>query len=97
MLLTSIAPSLTVFSTLSKTERSLLELYLTFPKQALVFKFLQLKSFENTIGKREIACHEQFFIFPQCFHRDLYLFGKLSVIYSKFDIVVCKLFEFGRV
>ena len=38
-----------------------------FPKQALVFTCLQYKSFEITVGKGEIARHEQFLLFPQCF------------------------------
>ena len=38
-----------------------------FPKQALVFTCLQYKSFENTVGKGEIAHNEQFLLFPQCF------------------------------
>ena len=42
-------------------------LALPFPKQALVFTCLQYKSFENTVGKKEIACNEQFLLFPQCF------------------------------
>ena len=29
--------------------------------------------------------------------RVLYLFGELSIIFSKFKIVVCKLFQFGTV
>ena len=28
---------------------------------------LQCKSFENTVGKGEIACNEQFLLFPQSF------------------------------
>ena len=40
---------------------------LTLSIQAFVFTFLQLKSFENTLGKGEIARHEQFLLFPQCF------------------------------
>ena len=40
---------------------------LPFPKQALVFICLQYKSFENTVGKGEIACNEQFLLFTQCF------------------------------
>ena len=36
-----------------------------FPKQALAFTSLQYKSFEN-VGKREIACEEQFVLFPLC-------------------------------
>ena len=35
-----------------------------FPKQALVSMCLQDKSFENTVGKGEIACYEQFLPFP---------------------------------
>ena len=38
-----------------------------FPKQVLVFTCLQNKSFENTVRKGEIACNEQFLLFPQCF------------------------------
>ena len=48
-----------------------------FPKQALVFMCLQYKSFEITVGKREIARNKQFLLFPQCFlpfWRPLYIF-----------------------
>ena len=38
-----------------------------FPKQALVFMYLQDKSIENTVGKGEIARNKQFLLFPQCF------------------------------
>ena len=38
-----------------------------FPKQALVFMCLQYKSFENTVGKGEIAHNKQFLLFPPCF------------------------------
>ena len=38
-----------------------------FPKQALDFTYLQYKSFENTVGKGEIARNEQFLLSPQCF------------------------------
>ena len=34
------------------------------PKQTLVFTYLQYKSFENTVGKGEIAHDEQFVLFP---------------------------------
>ena len=40
---------------------------LPFPKQALVFTCLSYKSFENIVGKGEIAQNEQFLLFPQCF------------------------------
>ena len=36
-----------------------------FPKQALVFTCLHYKSFENTVGKGEIAPNEQFLLFSQ--------------------------------
>ena len=69
-----------------------LQLYFSypFPNQALVFRCLQYKSFENTVGKGEIARHEQFLLFPQCF---LPVFLQFSL---QFEIVVCKVFEFGR-
>ena len=38
-----------------------------FPKQALVFMCLQYRSFENTVGKGEIAHDVKFLLFPQCF------------------------------
>ena len=49
--------------------------------------------FEDTVGKGEIDRNEQFLLFPQFF----YPFWKNSVIFIKFEIVVCKLFHFGRV
>ena len=60
-----------------------------FPKQALVFTCLQYKSFENTVGKGEIARYEQFLLF--------YSFGELSAIFTTFKTVVCKLFQFESV
>ena len=56
-----------------------------FPKQAFVFMCLQHRSFENTVGKREIARYSV-----------LNLFGELSAIFIKLGIVVCKLFQFER-
>ena len=44
-----------------------LSFYQPFPKQAPIFTFLQYKSFENTVGKGEIAHNEQFLLFPQYF------------------------------
>ena len=38
-----------------------------FPKQTPIFTCLQYKSFENTVGKGEIARTEHFLLFPQCF------------------------------
>ena len=36
-------------------------------KGMLCSSCVQYKSFENTVRKGEIACHEQFLLFPQCF------------------------------
>ena len=51
------------------------------------------KPFENTVGKGDIALDEQFLLFPQYFLPDWITFS----IFIKFEIVVCKLFQFGRV
>ena len=64
-----------------------------FPKQALDITCQQYKSFENTVGKGEIACYEQFLLFPQCF----YPFWTVFFHFIIFKIVVCQLFQFGRV
>ena len=55
--------------------------------------FLRVCSTSLTVGKGEIARNEQFLLFPHCF----YQFGELFAISIKFEIVVCKLFQFGRV
>ena len=38
-----------------------------FPNQTLVFTCLSYKTFENTVGKGEMARNEQFLLFPKCF------------------------------
>ena len=53
---------------------------------------LQCKSFENTVGKGEIARNEQFLLFP-VFSTCLENF----LPFSSNEIVVCKIFQFGRV
>ena len=68
-----------------------------FPKQALAFTCLQSRSFENTVGKGEIARDEQFLLFPQFFFFFFYQYGELSAISIKFEIDVYKPFQFGRV
>ena len=67
--------------------------FLGLPKQALVFTCLRYKSFENTVGNGEIARNEQFLLFPQCFLTVWITF----CIFIKFEIVLCKLFQFGRI
>ena len=58
------------------------------------FLHLQSKSFENTVGKGEIAPNEQFLFYPTVFSTPI---GKLSAIIIKFGTVVCKIFQFRRV
>ena len=64
--------------------------YNNFPKQVLVFMCLQYKSFENTVGKGVTSN----FSFS---HSVFYPFVELSAIFINFRIVVCKIFQFGRV
>ena len=54
---------------------------------------LHYKSFENTVGKGEIARNEQFLLS----HRVFYPFGELSAIFIIFEIVLFILFHLGRV
>ena len=54
-----------------------------FPKQALVFfTCLQYKSFENTVGKGEIARNKQFLLF----HSVSCLFEEFSAVFITFEI-----------
>ena len=53
----------TQFTSKMSIQLCLLEMFNPF----LVFMCLQYKSFENTVGKGEIARDEQFLLFPQCF------------------------------
>ena len=54
---------------------------------------LRYKSLENTVGKGEIARNKQFLLFLHCF----LTFWKTLAMFIKFQIVVSKLFQFGRV
>ena len=49
------------------------------------------KSFENTVGKGDVTSN---FSYSQSV---FYPFGKLAAIFIKVEIVVCKVFQFGRV
>ena len=62
-----------------------------FMKQELFFMCLQYMSFENTVEKEEIARNEQYLLFPHCF---LPVTENFSANFIKFEIVVCKLFQF---
>ena len=59
-----------------------------FPNKPLFLRVCSTSLFENTVGKGEIACHEQFLLFAQCF---------LSAIFIKYEVGVCKVFQFGCV
>ena len=52
------------------------------------FTRLQYKSFENAVGKGQIARNKDFFLFPQ---------RVMPTIFFKFEIAVCKLFEIRRI
>ena len=71
-----------------------LKLHWPFPKQALVFTCLQCESFENTVGKGEIAHVMSNFSFS---HSVFHPSGELSTIFIKLKIVFCQLFQFRRI
>ena len=48
---------------------------------------------KKTAGKGEIARNEEFVLFPQCYLP----FWRTFAIFMKFKIVVCRLFQFGKV
>ena len=56
---------------------------------------MQYKSFQNTVGKGEIVCYEQFLPFS---HGVSYPFGDfLLVIFIEYKTIMNKLFQFGKV
>ena len=57
---------ITVIETVISSERGMYH-FNPFPNKPCFFTSLQYKSFENTVGKGEIARDEQFLLFPQCF------------------------------
>ena len=69
-------------------------MWLTLSQTSPGFYVYAVQVFENTVGKGEIARNEQFLLFPQCF---LPVNGGHSAILIKFEIVVCKLSQYGRV
>ena len=54
-------------------------------------------SLENTVGKREIARNDQLLLFPTVFSTCLENFLPFFFFFFKFEVIVCKLFQFGRV
>ena len=59
--------------------------------------FLRVCSYENTVGKGEIARYEHSVEEPSGEHSVFYPFGEPSAVFIKFKIVVCQLFQFTRV
>ena len=64
-----------------------------FPKQILVFMFLQYISFETLWEKEKLLVTSKFSFSNSVFYPP----GELFSIFIKFESVVCKLFQFGRV
>ena len=83
------------------------------PKQALVFTCLQYKCFENTLSQNKpwflrvcstsvlkTLWEKEKLLVTSNFSFSLsvfYLFEEFSAIFVKFEIVVCNVFQFGRV
>ena len=63
-----------------------------FPKQALVFTHLQYRSWKLW-EKEKLLVTSNFFLFHSVFN----LSGELNAIFIKFETVICRLFQFGRV
>ena len=63
------------------------------PKQALVLMCLQNKSLKTLREKEKLLVTSNF----SFSYRVFYPFGELSSIFIKIKIVLCKLFQFGRV
>ena len=64
-----------------------------FPNKPWLFTCLPVKSFENTWEKEKLLITSNFSFSRSVF----YWFCELSAVFIKFEIVICKLFEFGRV
>ena len=66
------------------------------PKQALVFTCLRYNSFENTVGKGEIALNEQISPFPTVFSTLLERTFCHFLHIENNIIVICKPIHFGK-
>ena len=68
------------------------ERFQLYPKQDLIFKCLQ--TLLKTLREKKKLLIKSKFSFS---HSVFYLFGELCSSFNKFEIVVCKTFQFGRV
>ena len=64
-----------------------------FPNKPWFLRVCSASLLKTLWGKGEIARKEQFLLFPPCF----YPLGQVAAISINFTIVVCKVFQFGRV
>ena len=64
-----------------------------FTPQILILMHQQLTSFENIVGKGEIACYEQFLLVPQCFLLNQII---VSPFVHIFDIISLLAAELGE-
>ena len=53
----------------------------------------QQTAFENKMGKEEIACNEQFFLFPQCFLLNQKIVSPFVNIFDIISLVAAELEE----
>ena len=59
-----------------------------FTPQILILTHQEQTAFENNLGKGEIAYHEQFLLFPKCFHSIRYLYLHLSTFLTSYLYLV---------
>ena len=67
---------------------------LTLSQTSPGFYVSAVQVFLETVGKGETARNEQFLLFPQCF---LTIWRTFCHFHLANEIVVCKIFQFGRV
>ena len=79
---------------LKQMSHNLTKWVLTLSQTSPGFYLSAVQVFKNTVRKGEIARNEQFLLFPQCFP---YPLEEFSSFFIKFEIVVCRLFQLGRV
>ena len=53
----------------------------------------QKTTFENTVGKGEIACNEQFLLFPQCFPINEIIVSPSVLIFDSISLFAAELEE----
>ena len=52
---------------LKKKKKQMTDFFNPFPNKPWFLRVCRTSTFENTVGKGEIAHNEQFLLFPQCF------------------------------